>query len=60
MSYGDQVCAWVTRVHEGLQFACRIPDNVIADKNMRLCMELVRERVVEVARQAVPAAVGRA
>ncbi|MER6205626.1 condensation domain-containing protein [Streptomyces sp. NPDC001642] len=60
VSYGDQVCAWVTRVHEGLQFACRIPDNVIADKNMRLCMELVRERVVEVARQALPAAVGRA
>ncbi|MEU6377168.1 condensation domain-containing protein [Streptomyces sp. NPDC046909] len=50
VSYGDQVCAWVTRVHEGLQFACRLPDTDVADKNLRRCAELVRERIVEVAR----------
>ncbi|MET7700755.1 condensation domain-containing protein [Streptomyces sp. NPDC005485] len=53
VSYGDQVCAWVTRVHEGLQFACRLPDTDAADKNMRRCVELVRERVVTVAREAL-------
>jgi len=53
VSYGDQVCAWVTRVHEGLQFACRIPDNDVADKNMRLCMELMGERMISVARRAL-------
>ncbi|MES5824133.1 condensation domain-containing protein [Streptomyces sp. RG80] len=52
VSYGDQVCAWVTRVPEGLQLACRLPDTPAADKNMRRCAELVRERIVAVARQA--------
>jgi hypothetical protein len=53
MPYGDQVCAWVTRVHEGLQFACRLPDTDVAHKNMRRCVELVRERVASVAREAL-------
>ena len=53
VSYGDQVCAWVTRVHEGLQFACRCPDTGAADKNMRRCIELVRERVVSVAQESL-------
>ncbi|MET7682500.1 condensation domain-containing protein [Streptomyces sp. NPDC005423] len=55
VSYGDQVCAWITRVHEGLQFAARLPDTDIADKNMRLCLELMRERVLSVARQPLAA-----
>jgi hypothetical protein len=57
VSYGDQVCAWVTRVHEGLQFACRLPDTDIAHKNMRRCVELVRERIVSVVREAEAVAV---
>ncbi|MFI8927022.1 condensation domain-containing protein [Streptomyces sp. NPDC053474] len=61
VSYGDQVCAWLTRLHEGLQFACRYPDTDAAYKNMRLVVERLRERVVDVAR-AVPgrASSGRA
>ncbi|MBT2509287.1 acyltransferase papA2 [Streptomyces sp. ISL-98] len=50
-SYGDQVCAWATRLHEGLQFACRYPDTDIAYKNMRLYVEGLRELIVSVARQ---------
>ncbi|WP_282793931.1 condensation domain-containing protein [Streptomyces sp. CC224B] len=52
VSYGDQVCAWVTRLHEGLQFACRYPDTPVAYANMRLVVERLRERVVETARAA--------
>ncbi|MEV5380047.1 condensation domain-containing protein [Streptomyces nondiastaticus] len=51
VSYGDQVCAWVTRLHEGLQFAARYPDTDVAYKNMRLCVERLREFIVGVARQ---------
>lgn len=57
VSYGDQVCAWVTRVHEGLQFACRLPDTEVAHRNMRRTAELVRERIVAVAHEATALAV---
>nr|BFD86569.1 condensation domain-containing protein [Streptomyces sp. Xyl84] len=50
VSYGDQVCAWVNRLHEGLQFASRYPDTDIASKNMRLYVEQLREVIVSVAR----------
>ncbi|MEU6476446.1 condensation domain-containing protein [Streptomyces sp. NPDC047017] len=50
VSYGDQVCAWINRLHEGLQFASRIPDTEIACKNMRLYVEQLREVIVSVAR----------
>ncbi len=50
MSYGDQVCAWITRLHEGLQFASRYPDTDIAYKNMRLYVEGLRSIIVSVAR----------
>ncbi|MFD9070954.1 condensation domain-containing protein [Streptomyces lasiicapitis] len=56
VSYGDQVCAWVTRIQEGLQFACRHPDTDQAYKNMRVCMELLRERVVGVGRSGASTA----
>jgi hypothetical protein len=46
VSYGDQVCVWITRVHEGLQFASRYPDNDVAYKNMRLYVERLREFIV--------------
>ncbi|MGJ5751655.1 condensation domain-containing protein [Streptomyces puniciscabiei] len=48
VSYGDQVCAWVTRLHEGLWFACRYPDNDVAYKNMRRYIEGLRDLVVSV------------
>ncbi|MFJ9412608.1 condensation domain-containing protein [Streptomyces sp. NPDC101227] len=51
VSYGDQVCAWVTRLHEGLQFASRYPDTDVAYQNMRLCVERLRELIVSVARR---------
>ncbi|MFJ8018869.1 condensation domain-containing protein [Streptomyces sp. NPDC096311] len=56
VSYGDQVCVWLTRLHEGVQFACRYPDTDIAYKNMRLCTERLRELIISVVRQplAVP------
>ncbi|TDD60260.1 acyltransferase papA2 [Kribbella antibiotica] len=43
VSYGDQVCVWISRVHEGLQFACRYPDTDIALKSMRLYVERLRD-----------------
>ncbi|MFE0249410.1 condensation domain-containing protein [Streptomyces sp. NPDC059010] len=46
VSYGDQVCAWVTRLHEGLWFAGRYPDTDIAYKNMRLYVERLRDIIV--------------
>lgn len=51
VSHGDRVCVWVTRLHEGLQFACRYPDTDIAYKNMRLYVERLRELIVSVARE---------
>ncbi|MEV4925901.1 condensation domain-containing protein [Streptomyces roseoverticillatus] len=55
VSYGDQVCAWITRLHEGLQFAARYPDTDVAYKNMRVCVERLREFIVAVARQELVA-----
>ncbi|PYC83194.1 acyltransferase papA2 [Streptomyces tateyamensis] len=55
VSYGDQVCAWITRLHEGLQFASRYPDTGVAAKNMRLYVERLRELIVSVAREGVAA-----
>ncbi|MFI9611248.1 condensation domain-containing protein [Streptomyces sp. NPDC052023] len=55
VSYGDQVCVWLTRLHEGLQLASRYPDTDIARKNMRLFTERLREHIVAVAREALVA-----
>ncbi|WHM40893.1 condensation domain-containing protein [Streptomyces sp. BPTC-684] len=51
ISYGDQVCVFITRLHEGLQFASRYPDTDIAYKNMRLYVERLRELILSVARK---------
>ncbi|WP_030243811.1 condensation domain-containing protein [Streptomyces sp. NRRL S-350] len=51
VSYGDQVCAWVNRLHEGLWFASRHPDTEIAGKNMRLYTERLRDIVISAARR---------
>ena len=45
VSYGDQVCIWITRLHEGLQFACRYPDTDVAHRNMRRYVEHLRELI---------------
>lgn len=49
VSYGDQVCVWVTRLHEGLQIAARYPDTDVAAKNVRLYVQRLREVVTSVA-----------
>ncbi|MDO0927937.1 condensation domain-containing protein [Streptomyces sp. TG1A-8] len=46
VSYGDQVCAWVNRLHEGLWFACRHPDTDIARRNVRRYVEGLRDLIV--------------
>ena len=51
VSYGDQVCVWVNRIHEGLWFACRYPLTDIAQKNMRLYAELLRDMILSAPRQ---------
>ncbi|MEU2713519.1 condensation domain-containing protein [Streptomyces sp. NPDC007205] len=48
VSYGDQVCVWVNRLHEGLWLACRYPDTDLAYKNIRRYTEALRELVVSV------------
>ncbi|MER7838804.1 condensation domain-containing protein [Streptomyces sp. NPDC096040] len=48
VSYGDQVCAWVSRLHEGLWFACRYPDTEVAYKNVRRYAEGLRDLIVSV------------
>ena len=48
VSYGDQVCAWVNRLHEGLWFACRYPDTDVAYKNVRRYVEALRDVIVSV------------
>ncbi|MEU6772672.1 condensation domain-containing protein [Streptomyces sp. NPDC046759] len=48
VSYGDQVCVWVNRLHEGLWLACRYPDTDVAYKNMRRYIEGLRDLVVSV------------
>ena len=49
-SYGDKVCAWFNRLHEGLHFVNRYPDTDIACKNMRLYVQQLREVIVSAAR----------
>jgi hypothetical protein len=61
VSYGDQACVWICRLHEGLQIASRYPDTDIAYKNMRLYVEQLREVIVSVARKGLaPRGAGRA
>ncbi|WP_277036124.1 hypothetical protein [Actinacidiphila oryziradicis] len=43
------MCAWTTRLHEGLQFASRYPNTDIAYKNMRLYAEGLRGLIVSLA-----------
>ncbi|MEU6245403.1 condensation domain-containing protein [Streptomyces sp. NPDC047024] len=43
VSYGDQVCVWVSRLHDGLWLASRHPDTDVAAKNMRLYVERLRD-----------------
>ncbi|MGH3780086.1 MAG: condensation domain-containing protein [Pseudonocardiaceae bacterium] len=50
VSHGDQVCVWITRVHEGLQVACRYPDTDIAHKNILRFVEGLRKIIVSVPR----------
>lgn len=50
VSYGDQVCVWMTRLHEGLQFASRYPATDVAYQNMRLYVGRLREIILSVAR----------
>ncbi|MER6673020.1 condensation domain-containing protein [Streptomyces sp. NPDC000983] len=57
VSYGDQVCAWVNRLHEGLWFAARYPDTDVAHKNLRLYVERLRDVVAGVSATARPAGV---
>ncbi|WP_313896219.1 condensation domain-containing protein [Streptomyces sp. YIM 98790] len=52
VSYGDQVCAWITRLHEGMQFACRHPDTEAARHSMRLYVDRLRSAILTVAHQA--------
>ncbi|MER6434545.1 condensation domain-containing protein [Streptomyces sp900105245] len=55
VSYGDQVCAWVNRLHEGLWLACRYPDTDIAYKNVCLYVEKLRDLILAVpARPHIP------
>ncbi|MFI8240579.1 condensation domain-containing protein [Streptomyces sp. NPDC085866] len=49
VSYGDQVCVWVTRLHDGLWVASRYPDTDVAAKNMRLYVERLRDLVTATA-----------
>lgn len=51
VSYGDQVCVWLNRLHEGLWFTCRYPDTDIAYKNMQLYVERLRDVILTVARE---------
>ncbi|MFE9607816.1 condensation domain-containing protein [Streptomyces sp. NPDC006012] len=48
VSYGDQLCAWVNRLHEGLWFACRYPDTDIAYRNVRRYVERLRDVITSV------------
>ncbi|WP_406331687.1 condensation domain-containing protein [Streptomyces sp. NBC_00203] len=57
VSSGDQVCAWTTRLHEGVQFAARYPDTDVAFKNMCLYVDRLREFIVTAARHPAAQAV---
>ncbi|MET7286282.1 condensation domain-containing protein [Streptomyces sp. NPDC005573] len=50
VSYGDQVCVWVNRVHDGLWLAARYPDTDVAGKNLRLYVERLRDLMTATAR----------
>jgi mycolipenoyl-CoA---2-(long-chain-fatty acyl)-trehalose mycolipenoyltransferase / long-chain-acyl-CoA---trehalose acyltransferase len=54
VSYGDQVCVWTTRLHEGLQLASRYPDTDLAYQNMRLYVEGLQELIVTAPRRSLP------
>ncbi|MFF8867598.1 MULTISPECIES: condensation domain-containing protein [unclassified Streptomyces] len=56
VSYGDQVCVWVNRLHEGLWLASRYPDTDVAAKNLRLYVERLRDHIASVAHGSLPAA----
>ncbi|KNB52790.1 condensation domain-containing protein [Streptomyces caatingaensis] len=49
VSYGDQVCVWLTRLHEGLQLAARHPDTGPAHASMRRYVAQLRSLIAEVA-----------
>ncbi|MPY58344.1 condensation domain-containing protein [Streptomyces spongiae] len=51
VSYGDQACVWLNRLHEGVWFASRYPDTDIAYKNMSRYAERLRDIIVSVARE---------
>ncbi|WP_097229526.1 condensation domain-containing protein [Streptomyces zhaozhouensis] len=55
VSYGDRVCVWLTRLHEGIQFAARYPETEPAVRNLRLYRERLRESVLAVAREELAA-----
>ncbi|MER6072329.1 condensation domain-containing protein [Streptomyces sp. NPDC001817] len=55
VSYGDQVCVWVNRLHEGLWLASRYPDTDVAAKNLRLYVERLRDHIASVAHGSLPA-----
>ncbi|OLZ65060.1 acyltransferase papA2 [Streptomyces sp. IMTB 2501] len=55
VSYGDQVCVWVNRLHEGLWLASRYPDTDVAAKNLRLYVERLRDRIASVAHGSLSA-----
>lgn len=56
VSYGDQVCGWVNRLHEGLWLASRYPDTDVAAKNLRLYVERPRDHIASVAHGSLSAA----
>ncbi|MQY35529.1 Trehalose-2-sulfate acyltransferase papA2 [Streptomyces sp. RB17] len=55
VSYGDQVCVWVNRLHEGLWLASRYPDTDEAAKNLRLYVERLRDHIASVAHGSLSA-----
>ncbi|GHE11798.1 condensation domain-containing protein [Streptomyces alanosinicus] len=55
VSYGDQVCVWVNRLHEGLWLASRYPDTDVAAKNLRLYAERLRDHISSVAHGSLSA-----
>ncbi|MEU6505244.1 condensation domain-containing protein [Streptomyces sp. NPDC046942] len=56
VSYGDQVCVWVNRLHEGLWLASRHPDTDVAAKNLRLYVERLRDHIASVQHSGLTAA----
>ncbi|MFI1018952.1 acyltransferase papA2 [Streptomyces sp. NPDC020965] len=50
VSRGDQVCVWVNRAHDGLQFVARYPATPQARKNMARYVEGLRTVITTVAR----------